>query len=256
MSSREIVQRVIEETEARSGCPVQVSRDASVRQQAVSDVARGSLHFHRIRINPAFDAEADYLICLQCGFILRKFSVPADERYDFAANQKGRKEAEALIRAHFAGRGLPAETLRVLRDQLFNGLMLHLLSVPLSLRVNAWLADIYPDLGLQQKNSITSQLQENMASLKPEVRRVAPERIARPTLVISSAFAAYWARLWGDDLLTLPYRSANLGQPGLRLLELFDTTPADPTNDLALVDAWAKELGLNRWYDWTPYRLG
>ena len=63
-----------------------------------------------------------------------------------------------------------------------------------------------------------------------------------------------WSR-WGDPHLTLPYRSANLEQPGLNLLKVFDDTAADAAHDRDLVDGWARRLGLAGWYEWVPYRL-
>ena len=80
MDSRNSVRRTIEEVEALTGCPVQVSHDASIKNMAVLDIARGRMRLHRIRIHPNFGKEADYLTCFECGFILRKFAFPPEQR--------------------------------------------------------------------------------------------------------------------------------------------------------------------------------
>jgi hypothetical protein len=72
---------------------------------------------------------------------------------------------------------------------------------------------------------------------------------------MNAAFAGFWARLFGDDKFTLPYRSAGHGPAGSQLLRIFDETPADPAHDRTLIDAWGKTLGLDGWFGWTPYRL-
>ncbi len=82
MDSRDCVKRTIEEVEALTGCPVQIVQDSSIKNMAVLDIARGSVRLHRIRIHPNFSEEADYLTCFQCGFILRKFAVPPEQRVD------------------------------------------------------------------------------------------------------------------------------------------------------------------------------
>jgi len=80
MDSRSCVKRTIEEVEALTGCPVPVSQDASIKNMAVLDIARGPVRLHRIRIHPNFSKEAEYLTCFECGFILRKFAVPPEKR--------------------------------------------------------------------------------------------------------------------------------------------------------------------------------
>src|SRR4051812_44188735 len=118
------VEQIVSQVEALTGCPVDVSRDPSIKKMAAVDIARGLLRLHRIRINPAHGDLADYLIGFQCGMILRKFGGPPADRRDFAGSPKGRREAEKLITEHYRGRGFPAQMLRGLRDQLFDGLML------------------------------------------------------------------------------------------------------------------------------------
>jgi hypothetical protein len=246
---------VIGEVESLTGCPVQVSQDASIRKMAVLDMARGPVRLHRIRIHPNFRNDTAYLTCFECGFILRKFAVPPEQREDFAANPKGRREVERLVREHYANKGLPGDVLRELSGQLFDGLMSQLISIPLSMRVDSWVADSFPDLVAQQKEMATRQLQEALGSLRPDARKVAPEKVVKPSLTINAAFALFWSRRWDDTLVSMPYRSANLSVSGGRLLDLYDATPSDPQHDDALIDAWAKELRLSGLYTWVPYRL-
>src|SRR5665213_3067729 len=109
MESPLIVRQTTEEVEALTGYPVQVVLDSSVKNMAVLDVARVTEHVHRIRIHPAFANEADYLTCYQCGFILRTFAVPSENRLAFAPDPKGLRAVKQLVFDHFANKQLPAE---------------------------------------------------------------------------------------------------------------------------------------------------
>ena len=255
MEPHDATQKVIAEVEALTGCPVSVSQDATIGKMAVLDVARGPLRLHRIRIHPNFRNELDYLTCLQCGFILRKFAVPPERRLDFAAGPSGRLEVEEAVQDHHAGKTMSPDVLRGLCDQLFNGLIMQLVSIPTSMRVDSWIAESFPELKDQQKTMAGRQLQDALTSLKPEVKKFAPDKVVQPSLAINAAHALFWGRLWGDPLTAMPYRSANLGVKGGRLLEVFDSLPPDPEQDTTLVDAWAKELGVGNMFRWVPYRL-
>jgi hypothetical protein len=255
MELQSTVQKVIHEVESLTGCPVSVSQDATLRTMAVLDVARGPVRLHRIRIHPNFRHESAYLTCFECGFILRKFAVPPENRVDFASDPKGRREVEKSIHDHLAAKRLPPDVLRGLCDQLYDGLMMQMISIPTSMRVDSWIVGRFPELGDQQKSMVGRQLQDALASLKPEVKNFAPDGVIRPSLAINAAYALFWGRLWDEPLTSMPYRTAKLGVQGGRLLELFDTIPSDPAQDVALVDAWAGELGLDRLFRWVPYRL-
>jgi hypothetical protein len=255
MNPNSSAQRVVAEVEALTGCPVEVRQDASIKKMAVLEMARGPLRVHLVRIHPSFRDHTDYLTCLECGYILRKHVVQADKRMDFAANPKGLRELQQLVFEYYANKRMPADVLRGLAEQLYQGLMTQLISIPSSMRVDAWVAETFPELLDHQKTMVRYQLQDALDSLKPDARKVAPEKITRPSLTMNAAYAQFWSRRWDDPLLVMPYRTANLSLAGNQLLEIFDAIPPEPANDVALVDAWARILKLNNIYRWVPYKL-
>ncbi len=255
MNPNNCAQRVVAEVEALTGCPVEVRQDASIKKMAMLEMARGPLRVHLIRIHPSFRDHADYLTCLECGYVLRKYAVPADQRLDFGANPKGLREVQQLVFEHYAKKQIPGDVLRGLAEQLYQGLMTQLVSIPSSMRVDAWVAETFPELLDHQKTMVKYQLQDALDSLKPDARKVAPERITRPSLTMNAAYAEFWSRCWNDPLLVMPYRTANLSLAGSHLLGTFDAIPPEPANDVALVDAWAKLLKLSNIYRWVPYQL-
>lgn len=132
--------------------------------------------------------------------------------------------------------------------------MAQLRSIPVGLRIDAWILRDYQELAPLQRSAVLRQLQDGQATLAPDVRKIAPTKVYKASVTINAAFALFWARTWNDPALTLPYKSAGYDKPGARLLSIFDQIPDAPTTDRQLVDAWASELSLSNWYEWVPYQ--
>ena len=67
-----------------------ISEDASLKTLAASRIARAN-RVHAISYNPSAVKDPNYLICEQCGFILRLFGVGESDRVDLARTAKGRQ---------------------------------------------------------------------------------------------------------------------------------------------------------------------
>ena len=106
--------------------------------------------------------------------------------------------------------------------------MVQLVSIPVSMRVDSWVAESFPEFVDHQKKIVARQIQDALGSLNADVRKLTPEKVAKSSLALNSAYALFWSRRWNNSLLELPYRSANLIVAGGRLLEIYDSTPSDP----------------------------
>ena len=89
---------------------------------------------------------------------------------------------------------LSPESIATLRDQLFDGLMTQLRSIPIGLRVDSWIMREYPELSELQQKAAMQQLQENLQVLSPEIKKIAPTKILTANLSMNAAFAEFWAR--------------------------------------------------------------
>src|SRR5262249_44960846 len=157
MEIRDLTRTVLAEVERISSCPVLVTEDRSLQTLAVVRMARGGVATHTIAYNPTVISQPDYLIVYQCGFILRLFANPPSERWDLAPTPRGREIVQNLL----SGPDGPARKLHLsppavekLRDQLFDGLMLQLRSIPVGLRVDAWILRDYPEFAPLQHSAI------------------------------------------------------------------------------------------------------
>ncbi len=251
-TTREII-RIVEE---KSGFPVEVTSDARLSTIAVVKMARGAIRMHRITYNPMSSAQVDYTICFQCGFILRLFENEPDKRSDFAGNSSGRAAVEQLLMAPDSGvqkMRMQKAQIQQLRDQLFDGIMMQLRSVPIGMRVDLWLLNHYAELREQQRASLLKQFRTNAEILKPEYERMFPVEIYKPNLIMNIAYARFWADLSGEPNLARPYRNHIYTSNALVLLKVYNDTPKEASSDRNLIDAWANELGLQDWYNWVKY---
>jgi len=256
MTLREVTRTVINLVETASGCPVVVSEDASVKTLAASRIARGGNRIHTITFNPSAVSEPDYVICYQCGFILRLFGTPVTDRVDLAGTADGRQVVHRLLTAS-DGPGkklkLPPESIAALRDQVFDGLMTQLRSIPIGFRVDSWIMREYSELAQLQRDMAMRQIKDNLAALSPDIKKIAPKKVYQSNLTMSAAFAEFWARRYSDPALSLPYKAAGYLKAGEELLAILDEIPDEPAADRELVDAWGEHLGLTGWYRWVPY---
>jgi len=104
-------------------------------------IARAPLALHQVFYRPNDSAPPDYLICQQAGFILRLFENPPEKRFEFASALAGQLAVEQLVKAHPVVRLVPAQQLPKLCDMLRDGLLNHLRSIPVGMRVDRWLAN-------------------------------------------------------------------------------------------------------------------
>lgn len=255
MSLSDITKQVLKLVEARSGIPVHVETDPNLPATILAKVvmARGQLALHRVFYRPDSSSPPDYLICQQAGFILRLFDTPPDKRFDFAGSEKADVAVERLVNEHPVGRMVPPTGRQQLCQMLRDGLLYHLRSIPLGMRVDQWIATELPSLADLQRQSILRQVQDAVVTLAPQHRQVSPAKIYDATETISAAFAAFWAARLNQPQLALPFKAAGYLQAGQELLAMWEATPDVPENDGSIVDAWAEKLGVADWYRWVPY---
>ncbi len=255
LDMRDDVQTVVRAVEEATGVPVLVTDDSSLRTMASIKPAKGGAPAHIVSYNPKFAALADYLIAFQCGLALRIFLAPVASRYELAGTDQGRHEAGRLVDEHLkrGGLRLPTQVVTGLQGQLYDGLMVQLRSMPVGLRVDAWLHNEYPGLREQQQKAAKTQLAENQQALSPEAKQIAPKRIYEASVGMSAAFAAFWERTLTDPTVVVPFRVSGHLASGENLLRLVDEIPDDAANDKRLVEAWGDQIGITGWFKLIPF---
>jgi hypothetical protein len=252
MTFRPDTESILHEVESLTGTPVEVLPDPSLAVLAKVTMARPGLPAHLVRYNPSRQ-DPDYLIAYECGFILREYANPQELRLQFTDTESGRAAVMEMLQGP---RGLastlplgPVE-LQQYADKLRSGVLLQLRSMPVGMRIDAWLHTDYPSLAELQADSLNQQQRTNAQALAPKYKTLAPQRIYASNVSMNAAFAQFCDRLLGSSGYTIPYRAAGLDHKGRTLLNIWDRIDAEPTHDRELIDAWGHELKLASWYQW------
>ena len=155
-----------------------------------------------------------------------------------------------LVQDHLrAKRAIPSQAFQQLAHQFGHGLGFQLRSMPLAIRIDNEIFGEFPELRPLQRRNVEQQLQECVHALSPQIKEIAPPTIIKANASMSAAFAMFWARLWNEPAIALPYISAGYQQVGNDLLALTETIPSDPSHDRQLVDSWIERLGLHGWFE-------
>lgn len=211
-ATRDFLARVEDET----GFPVRLTEDASLPTLARIRPARGNAPAHFVQYKPTRDESLDYVICLQCGFVLRLFAQPPTQRCEFGGTAAGERAVLRLVsdpQSQLAQLGLESAQLGQMAANFYGGLLTHLRSVPIGLRIADWIFDRYPGLRASQRATVLKELAEAKAALQPNLRALTPERILQPTMAINAAQALFWAERY--DMRELAGESFRSALPGL-----------------------------------------
>jgi len=256
MTLSQDTQRILEQVEQVTQKPVQLLPNPALPTLANIKAARGDSPAHFLTYRPEAQG-IDYAVAFQCGFVLRIFQNPPEARFEFGGQEEGR----ASVRKSLAGPGgtlkpynLPEAAVKTVTDQMFDGLMTQLRSLPIGMRVDAWLRADYPGLHAAQEKSFAIQQAEAALALSPKIRAMTPPTLFSANAAMNAAYALFCDRLLGRPLYGVPYRSTGVADRGQALLDLWDGVPMDAANDRTLVDAWGNDLGLTDWYTWLPWQ--
>ena len=249
-------QRIMQQVEELTAKPVHLQAVPDLPSLANVKIARGSAPAHLVSYRPGAQG-ADYALASQFGSILRIYQTPHEQRADFVFKETGRDS----VRKSLAGPNgtlkpynLPDAVVKRATDDMFDGLMTQLRSLPVEMRLSVWLREAYPSLHDAQARFFADEHKRAAQALSPQVRTMTPPTIFSGNAAMNAAYALFCDRLLGRPLYGVAYRSTGLADRGQALLDLWDQTPSDAAHDRALMDAWGNELGLTDWYTWTPWK--
>ncbi len=150
MKLREVTRKVIASLEEKSGYFVKVTEDPALPTLATIRIARGNIPGHILSYKPGAKNESpDFAICWQCVFALRMYECSPDQRFLIASSAEGDRAVETILKAPdgIAQKyGLNKAQREAFKMQLLGGLITHLRSVPIGLRVSEKLTLDYPEL--------------------------------------------------------------------------------------------------------------
>lgn len=225
-------------------CDPQFSGHATIR------IARNDQPAHVLLYKREHEAVLPYLVAFQCLLALRTIEATPEARFDLSSNPNMMPEVLKLVQDHLQKHASSSSHLAPqLAKQFGDGLGWQLRSFPVAIRVDKRIHEQHSDLRQLQRQNIEQQLQESMHALSPRAKEIAPKEIIDANASMSTAFALFWSQLWNEPTISTPYIAAGYKEVGTDLLALNETLSADPNQDRELIDAWAKRLRLDRWFE-------
>ena len=250
MDLLELQKHFLEQVEAASGKAVILQSDSTLHGHATIKLAAKDQPAHLLLYKPEQESVLPYLVAYQCEFALRTIEANPSAQFNLAAKANMLPDVLELMQRHHQGKNdIPASSVPQLAKRFGDGLGFQLRSMPITLRIDKQIHDAHPELTEMQRESLDRQLQENMGALSPQAKALAPEEIIRPNASMNAAFAKFFAGLWNAPMIVAPYIAAGYGAAAAALLELNEQIPADSDHDRELVDAWARQTGLDRWFE-------
>jgi hypothetical protein len=245
------VQELIAEAESASGRPVQVIYEAELPTSASVRFARDGASHHVVMVQPG--PAADYFIANQVGFITRLYALAPEARADFVvlATRADSAAADLVARQLPQWSADDAGARRAMRG-IVDWVLLNVRSVPVGMRIDQRIFRDYPGLRDALLAGVQSQNDGNFGAIT-SLRQQLPGLPARH-FAPAAAYAIFADRLLGGANLTLPYEAMGLLQPGRELMRHYDSIPANPASDRAVIDAWAADTGVADLYRWEPTR--
>ncbi len=245
---------LLSQVEERSGHPLVLVEENGIGYDSELRIARSGLLEHVVAYVPEYREFGLHFLVSGAYKILRIWDVPVEERY---------------LPATETNRGLSTEDLTELRRKLYHlcerhleetisrflyrGIVRQLTSMPVDIRVEREVASSLPEHHEAQRAYLARQVQDLEPHFSPAIQEVSPERLYRASTAMNVVLADEAAELTGvapaRAILETLYRAL-----GERLREqLHSVREAGYRGDRIVTDLWAKELGMEGWYEWVRW---
>ena len=243
--------RVLQQIEELSGRQVQFAEDRSLSVLTTVVTARNGAPFHVIRYQPS-DEPLDYRITYQAAYTLRLFQRPRDKRLDLVqVDEVAVSQATQLVSTGLDLNPREEELLLPFSRAVVHWVLMRLISLPVGLRIDAWIRRSFPTLHSQQEAGLADEQRLSLRGVSQSLERFT---VPRHFAATGAAHALFADRLLGREWFAIPYRAMGLLDDGRALLALNDELPPEPEYDPELIDRWAEHLGIRSWYRWVPYQ--
>lgn len=240
---------LVTQLEHLSKRPVEFMRVDSLPVLASIKIARNGASYHILQYRPS-NEPVDYYIAQQIGMALRVFEQAENQRFDFASDGSGEKSLETIIRASASLTPDDVKLLPVFIKSVHQWAMMQLRSIPIGMRVDAWLFESFPNMRESIRRGLAEQQQMNAEILGMHVGGLFPPS---NQLAPATAYALFTDRLLETNY-SIPFKAAGALAEGNALLDIFDQMRQDSGYDTQLVNAWSRKLGMQDWYQWIPYQ--
>lgn len=240
-------QSLIDEATALTGRGFDMVFDASLPvASSVRLGGREGRERHEIVLRMPGD-ENNYLIAWQAAYVLHQYRTPETERLNLQPNAAYLASVKSELLAMHPT--IPLTQREAFTDHVIGGVLTQLRSVPVGMLIDIHLHRECPELHPAQQQSLVDQVVEHIACLQL-TPAMFPRTLVRANQVMNAAQALMVAELFEMPGLFEPYRAVGMEAAAAILLEPCMQQIFDGTTDRELVDAWGRNLEIEKWYRW------
>ncbi|MFM9969718.1 MAG: hypothetical protein ACKVQK_15110 [Burkholderiales bacterium] len=240
---------IVRHLEAVSDRPVDLREQADLPVMATIRAARDGAPMHVLKYRPGGDL-LDYQVATQCAHVLRLYQRPPDQRFLFSSSGQRVATVEQMLRSSMKDQA-DAVAIQRFAKLVFDWLLLSVRSIPVGMRIDAWLWHDHPGLRPQVEEGLNRQMREH---LQAATRDFDGLRMPAAFVSLPAAYALFADRLLGNNLFGIAWRSMGVTDDAAALLAIFDRVPETPLADDRLIDEFAAHLGVAGWYDWLAFK--
>jgi tetratricopeptide (TPR) repeat protein len=150
--------------------------------------------------------------------------------------------------------GIPDDAISVALRQMVEGVVLHVYNTPLDMLIESRLAKLGPGLWHSQFVSLNAMHHSIAGPFREErSRELTPPPLYKATGILNCTQALFLDSLYGGrTAFAHDYPDPEMQATAMRLLRAWEdaTRNMGPGDEYALVDRFARELGLAKWFDW------
>jgi len=245
------VKRLMALVKKKTGYEVSMDLDDSISTRAATISATDFFPMHLVKVHPEYERYGDYLVALQCAFLLIKWGKPKQIPEFTPLADPVRPLIKKTARM-VENKGFDPETASRFAGTVVGGVLQQLNSMPIQLIGMEMVAELSPALKPLQAEAVENEFQEISGNFNKDVKEIIPKVIFDRVASMNSAYALRWSQLSGNENILLPYRSDGFMARGKKLICLYELKAkgADPDRYVEIVDGWAKILKMDHMYVW------
>lgn len=249
-------QRLIEETEAVTGRPLDIRPDASIRGRgrAIYVVSDPDPVRHHVLYDPAESTFLDHLVAHEIGHIRRFHAAKPEQRVIpvLTGERRGKALRQLLPEiGELVRRGIPEGAIAEVYSVWLSGTIAQLSDTPSDIRIERWIWQDWPGLRPEQEASLRHQLKMLHLVAGRNVAAVTPLSVWRASNAMNYTLARAVSELLHDRRLLRPYAGSRAEKMGEELYRSVDeSADSGLVDDRRLSDLWAERLGFLTWYEW------
>ncbi len=246
----QVVERVVSVT----GKPFGIYEDSSLTSECVLRIADATQHFHQFGSSPKARTHRVHLVLKAALWIL---SVWQDSPEHRAIPEPCLSRLPRYWELQLRDLHPQTDESTVLGASMliFNGMVKQLTTSPMEIRIEREIADQFPEHHYRQHAYLADRIADTSRFLRPRSDAMLPRGLNSKRDALNALFMRELCVIAGKPLPAEFQESINSTHCGNLDANLNATPLSGHASDRSVTDAWAKCLGMQKWFVWTPLEV-